>query len=123
MLGPYPAHPPTAARDTPDFCGQCVSYVTTVCPNIPVDTGKWRKGVPVKGTAGIAEGTPIGTFNSGGRYHGHAAIYVSQDSVGIQVYDQWITGAGKRIGPRTIRWNGTGVSNNGAGFHVIELAT
>lgn len=121
-LGPYPAHPPTMARHTPNFCGQCVSYVTTVCQNIPVNTGKWGKGVPVKGTAGIAAGTAIGTFDPEGHYHGHAAIYVSQNDVGIQVYDQWITGAGKGVGPRTISWNGTGVSNNGVGFHVIELA-
>lgn len=68
----------------------------------------------------IAEGTAIATFNQAGVYQGHAAIYVKQDDIGIHVYDQWITGAGKPIGPRVIRWNGSGVSNNGAGYYVIE---
>ena len=119
-LGPYVAHPPAEQRHNPDFCGQCVSYVTTVCSTIPVNTGKWKKGVPVKGTATIAEGTAIATFDQNGSYVGHTAIYVKQDDAGIHVYDQWITGAGKAVGPRLIRWNGSGVSNRGDGFHVVE---
>jgi len=119
-LGPYAAHPAADERHDPDYCGQCVSYVTTVCPTIPVNTGSWSKGVPVKGNTTIAAGTAIATFNASGTYVGHAAIYVSQDKVGIQVYDQWITGAGKAVGPRTLRWGGAGVSNNGDGFHVVE---
>jgi hypothetical protein len=119
-LGPYSAHPETGTRSDPNYCGQCVSYVTTVCPTIPVQTSKWKKGVPVKGNETIAEGTAIATFNAAGSYHGHAAIYVSQDDTGIHVYDQWITGAGKPVGPRIIKWNGSGVSNNGEGFYVIE---
>ena len=100
--------------------GQCVSYVTTVCASIPVKTSLWVKGVPVEGNAGIVEGTAIATFNTLGHYEGHAAIYVSQDSAGIKVFDQWITGAGKSVGPRTIRWNGNGVSNCARGFYVVE---
>ena len=121
-LGPYSAHPPAAQRSSPDFCGQCVSYVTTVCPTIPVNTGKWKQGVPVKGNAAIAEGTAIATFDAGGKYHGHAAIYVKQDDKeGVYVYDQWITGTGKAIGPRLIKWDGSGVSNRGDGFYVVEV--
>ena len=119
-LGPYSAPPAADQRHNPDFCGQCVSYVTTVCPTLPVNTGQWSKGAPVKGNASIAEGTAIATFDTNGGYHGHAAIYVKQDPVGIHVYDQWITGAGKAVGPRTIRWDGSGVSNRGDGFHVVE---
>jgi hypothetical protein len=119
-LGPFSAHPPQEQRHNPDFCGQCVSYVTTVCPTIPVSTVQWKKGVPVKGNATIAEGTAIATFDAGGQYQGHAAIYVKQDDVGIHVYDQWITGAGKAVGPRIIKWDGTGISNCGKGFHVVE---
>jgi len=119
-LGPYNAHPPQEQRHNPDFCGQCVSYVTTVCPTIPVNTGLWRKGVPVKGNTGLAEGTAIATFDADGHYVGHAAIYVKQDETGIHVYDQWITGAGKAVGHRVIKWNGTGVSNCGNGFHVVD---
>lgn len=119
-LGPFPKHPTDRQRHHPDFCGQCVSYVTTVCPGIPVNTSRWVKGVQVKGDKTIAAGTAIATFDAEGRYVGHAAIYVKQDAVGIHVYDQWITGAGKPIGPRVIRWNGVGVSNRGDGFHVVE---
>ena len=86
---------------------------------MPVGTGKWKKGVPVKGNIAIAKGTAIATFVNS-VYSGHAAIYESQTDKGIQVYDQWVSGAGKAIGPRTISWNGKGISNNGAGFYVIE---
>jgi hypothetical protein len=118
--GPFNAHPVANTRGNPDYCGQCVSYVTTVCPLIPVNTSKWKKGAPVKGNASIAEGTAIATFNATGQYHGHAAIYVSQDDKGILVYDQWITGTGKAIGSRKLKWGALGISNNGDGFYVIE---
>ena len=118
-LGPYKTKPPKNQQGGPDFCGQCVSYVTTVCPTIPVATGKWKKGVPVKGNLTIAKGTAIATF-SNEKYQGHAAIYESQDKDGIHVYDQWVTGAGKAVGTRLIKWDGSGVSNNGAGFYVVE---
>ena len=48
------------------------------------------------------------------------AIYVSQDQEGITVYDQWITGSGKAIGQRKLRFGANGVSNNGDGFYVVE---
>jgi hypothetical protein len=120
-LGPFIEHPPTGQRHNPDFCGQCVSFVTTVCPTIPVNTTQWKQGALVKGDASIADGTAVATFDASGRYVGHAAIYVKQDVIGMLVYDQWITGAGKPVGPRMIRWNGTGVSNRGDGFYVVEV--
>jgi hypothetical protein len=119
-LGPYASVPSNSVRHSPDFCGQCVSYVTTVCDGIPVDTSKWKKGVRVRGNTIIVEGTAIATFNATGVYEGHAAIYVSQDDKGISVFDQWVTGAGKAIGKRVIKWGGAGVSNNGDGFYVVE---
>lgn len=119
-LGPFPAKPADGQRHSPDYCGQCVSYVVTVCPDIPVNTGRWTKGGQVKDDNTIAAGTAIATFDANGKYLGHAAIYVKQDAVGIHVYDQWITGAGKAIGPRVISWNGIGVSNHGEGFYVVE---
>lgn len=119
-LGPYNSLPATSTRSTPDYCGQCVSYVTTVCPTIPVNTSKWTKGVAVKGNTTILAGTAIATFNTTGNYHGHAAIYDGQDDKGIQVYDQWVTGTGKALGKRTLKWGANGVSNNGDGFYVVE---
>src|SRR5205823_4730399 len=115
------AVPPNSNRHSPDFCGQCVSYVTTVCPELPVDTGRWIKGDKVKGNTNINPGTVIATFDEDGDYQGHAAIYVSQDPThGIHVYDQWVTGAHpKSIGLRWIKWNGTGVSNHGESFCIV----
>lgn len=120
ILGPYTSLPADSTQHNPDFCGQCVSYVTTVCPSIPVDTSKWNKGVLVKGNKSIVAGTAIATFNATGDYHGHAAIYVSQDNHGIHVYDQWVTGTAKALGERILRWGAYGISNNGDGFYVIE---
>jgi hypothetical protein len=37
--------------------------------------------------ADVSAGTAIATFPNG-VYHGHAAIYISQDRQGIQVWDQ-----------------------------------
>lgn len=119
-LGPFKTIPPEAQRKGPDFCGQCVSYVTTVCKMLPVNTGAWKKGSPVKGNAAIAKGTAIATFDTDGKYKGHAAIYAKQDDTGIHVIDQWVTGAGKPIGPRVIKWEGTGVANKGSGYYVID---
>lgn len=72
-------------------------------------------GARVKGSR-PAFGTTIATF-PGGSYRGHAAVYVGQDSNGIQVWDQWV---GRPVAPRTIRWTGSGISNNGDSFYVIN---
>lgn len=119
--GPYTDIPPDQMQHGPNYCGQCVSYVTRVCPTIPVSTAAWRQGAVVKDNGKIVPGTAIATFDAKGRYYGHAAIYVRQDDTGIYVYDQWVTGrAPQAISPRTIRWNGSGISNNGNSFYVVE---
>jgi hypothetical protein len=120
LLGPFPAHPAAGQRSNPDYCGQCVSYVTTVCPTLSVRTADWVRGAPVKGNMAIAEGTAIATFDAQGRYKGHAAIYVSQDKGSMLVFDQWITGAAKPVGSRQIGWYSDKLSNHGAGYYVIE---
>jgi hypothetical protein len=117
-LGPFAAAP-TANASHPDYCGQCVSYVRTVCPTMPA-TGSWSKGAQVRITAGITPGTAIATFNASGQYEGHAAIFVRQDENGIHVYDQWVTGAPKAVGPRVLRWGANGNSNNGDNFYIVE---
>ncbi|WP_419807341.1 BPSL0067 family protein [Sphingomonas sp.] len=119
-LGPYAEKPPVDKRGYADFCGQCVSYVTRVCTTIPVRTADWKKGRQVRGATDLVAGTAIATFNADGHYYGHAAIYESQTVAGINVWDQWITGKGKPIGPRLIRWAGTGISNDGDGFYVVD---
>lgn len=119
-LGPFTEAPSGDQTRGPHFCGQCVSYVKTVCPTLPA-TVAWKKGKPVKDNKEIAPGTAIATFNSSGRYEGHAAIYVSQSSAGINVYDQWVTPPSpKAMGPRMLRWGARGNSNNGDNFYVVE---
>ncbi|HKQ26685.1 MAG TPA: BPSL0067 family protein [Burkholderiales bacterium] len=66
-------------------------------------------------------GTVIATFDSSGRYEGHAAIYVSQSAEGVSVYDQYVTPpTPKAFGPRLLRWGARGNSNNGDNFYVVE---
>lgn len=119
-LGPFSTAPTDKAAG-PNYCGQCVSYVKTVCPTLPA-TGSWVKGDAVKDNKDILPGTVIATFDDKGKYLGHAAIYVSQnEEVGISVYDQWVTPPSpKAIGPRTIKWNGAGTVNNGNCYFVVD---
>ncbi|CAF3199214.1 unnamed protein product [Rotaria socialis] len=97
-----------------DYCGECVSFVKK-CTGDRRATSQWRQGKRVR-TTRVPYGAAIATFPNG-KYSGHAAIYISQDSVGIQVWDQW---RGHTVSKRTIRWNGTGLSNNGDSFYVIN---
>ena len=119
-LDPFDQEPPVANRGNPDFCGQCVSYLTTVCEGLPVNTSKWRQGALVKGNAMVFSGTAIATFNVAGKYSGHAAIYVDQSDSGITVVDQWVTPPAKPIHQRLLRFGARGNSNNGDNFYVIE---
>lgn len=119
-LVPFTNIPPVEKQGNPDFCGQCVSFATTVCPTLPVSTSRWKQGDLVQGATTISKGTVIATFNKSGRYAGHVAIYVSQSSRGIQVMDQYVAGIRpSAISLRTIRWKGTGV-NAGGNFHVVD---
>jgi hypothetical protein len=119
-LGPYKDVPPKDTQGGYNYCGQCVSYVRTVCPTLPA-TDSWTKGKAVKDNQNIQPGTAIATFNESGKYYGHAAIYVSQNTVGITVYDQWVALPGpKAVGPRTLRWGANGMVNNGDNFYVVE---
>lgn len=109
------------------FGGQCAGLVQW-----HTHAGKavsWKEGVRVKGNgAKIKSGTAIATFVDGvypNKDHGnHAALYLSQDSIGIWVVDQWI---GKPvISKRRIRFIGKRAdgsyldpSNNGDAFSVI----
>ncbi|CAF0802430.1 unnamed protein product [Adineta ricciae] len=95
-------------------CGQCVSFIK-ICTGDRRQTKEWKKGQKVRG-ADIAYGTAIATFPNG-KYYGHAAIYLGQNQAGIQVYDQWRK---HPVSRRTIRWNGSGISNNGNSFYVVD---
>ena len=81
-------------------------------------TSLWKKGARVKGNTSIKPGTAIATFNSNGKYYGHAAISVSQTAIAITVYDQWND---TPLHTRQIKFKGRGyVSNDGDQFYVIE---
>jgi hypothetical protein len=105
--------------------GQCVAFVQQVSGAPP--TSQWNQGKRVKGDMTIAKGTAIATFGSKGTYTNsldgtsHAAIYVSQDGLGITVWDQW---KGQPVHQRVIRFQ-KGASeakpvNNGDAFYVID---
>lgn len=120
-LKPFMEAPTGDATKGNDLCGQCVSYVKVVCSTPLPRTSDWKKGAPVKNNKDILPGTVIATFNASDKYQGHAAIYVSQDTVGINVYDQWVTPPNpKAVGSRLMRWGASGNSNNGDNFYVVE---
>jgi len=118
-LGPFSVIPTGATTKGLDLCGQCVSYVKKVVPSLP-QTSLWKRGAQVKGNKTIKAGTVIATFNAAKKYYGHAAIYVSQDNLGIKVYDQWVTGRASAVGPRILRFGAQGNSNNGDNFYVVD---
>jgi hypothetical protein len=103
--------------------GQCVAYVQTAAgaPN----TGRWQAGQKIHATqiGVIQKGTVIATMVNGhypNHSHGnHAAIYLSHDSHGIQVIDQW---HGQSVHYRTIHWHGGqgNPSNDGDAYYVVE---
>jgi hypothetical protein len=104
--------------------GECVEYVQAAS-GAPV-TAFWVRGAQVRGNS-IPEGTAIATFNDVGKYANkkdgtsHAAIYLSQDSTGIEVWDQW---SGQPVHRRHIRFQGGAANvhpvNDGDAFYVIE---
>jgi len=102
--------------------GQCVIFVQT-CTNAP-STSLWKKGEKVRDKT-LDKGTAVATFDENGKYpnkpHGnHAAIYLSQNAIGILVYDQWV--AQGAVKERRIRFKGGkgSASNDGDAFSVIE---
>ena len=105
--------------------GHCVPLVQEAT-GAPV-TSLWVKGPKVKGNSKIPAGTAIATFDGDGRYANlptgnHAAIFVSVDTNGIVVVDQWKSKT-KPAAPsrRTLKFReGKGsASNDGDQFSVV----
>lgn len=106
---------------------QCVALIKQFTSAPP--TAMWKAGKSVKGNVLLAKGTAIATFVDG-KYPNHAsgnhaAFYISQDSVGIWVVDQWSTS--KTLQKRRLTFKGQdengnfiSPSNNGDAFLVIE---
>ena len=108
------------------YKGQCAVFVQTAS-GAPLTTS-WKQGALVKGNNSIAKGTAIGCFGPDGKYtnrmdgSAHAAIYISQDKSGIDVWDQWV---GQPVHSRTLGFYGADSKtvkpvNNGDCFYVIE---
>ncbi|MFZ6673281.1 BPSL0067 family protein [Undibacterium sp. Xuan67W] len=109
--------------------GECVDLVKHYA-GAP-KTSLWKEGKPVKGNLQLKKGTAIATFVDGkypSHSHGnHAAFYLSQDTGGIFVLDQW-NGANKpRISKRYILSMGQNKdgtyrqsSDNADAFSIIE---
>ena len=106
--------------------GQCVALAKAVQPSVG-HTSNWRGGEKVQGNTDLQPGTVIATFNKANRYanaldgSSHAAVYLGQDTRGMQVLDQW---AGSRAAVRTIPWNHSGAvaANTGSAFRVVKTA-
>ena len=119
----YIAHNPGDFEGKKVGTGQCVAFVQAAAhaPN----TGAWTAGLQVlraqPGT--IEKGTIIATLVDGhypNHAHGnHAAVYISHDSHGIQVWDQWL---GQAVHMRTIHDHGDSgnPSNDASRFYVVE---
>lgn len=109
---------------------ECVALVKHYA-KAPVTTA-WKQGNAVKGGTLLAKGTAIATFENGkypNKPHGnHAALYISQNVVGIYVMDQWSNDKIKpTISKRLIRFkgknkDGTFIGNagdNGDAYYVV----
>jgi hypothetical protein len=109
---------------------QCVALLQHYA-KLP-QTAVWKEGSPVLGTITLAKGTAIATFVDG-KYKSlptanHAAFYVSQDSGGVWIMDQWADDIRKpKVSKRYIRKQGqlqngqyVNPSNNADAYSVIE---
>lgn len=89
-------------------------------------TMHWKEGAKVKGTRNLSTGVAIATFSKGRygnrRTGNHAALYLSQDSHGIWVIEQYRNIKDGHIAKRYIPFrNGAGsASNDGDAYSVIE---
>jgi hypothetical protein len=118
----YIASNPESYADKKVANGQCVRFVQEAAG--ARNTSHWKQGIQVKGGMDLKKGTAIATFVDG-KYANkpsgnHAAIYLSQDSNGLWVYDQWEKQG--KVKKRIIRFH-TGpwdVVNDGNAYYVIE---
>ncbi len=122
--GPYVADDPESLLGQSVGSGHCVPYVQEVA-GAP-HTSQWQAGQLVKGAGdAVARGTAIATFDPDGTYgnhvdgRSHAAIYLSQDDVGLTVLDQWRGTPNQPVHQRVIRFGGATPANDGDQFRVV----
>ncbi|MEQ1829452.1 MAG: BPSL0067 family protein [Pirellula sp.] len=103
------------------YVGQCAAGVQQVFSEAGKSLGvtsTWKQGIQVKGN-NVLPGTAIASFKNGKYWH-HAAIFIRQTSIGLEVWDQW---DGQKWHTRTLRFNDKDTadgSNNGNLFFVID---
>jgi hypothetical protein len=81
-------------------------------------TSTWKEGVRVKGN-NIAAGTAIASFRKGRYANDHAAIFIRETGLGLEVWDQWVSKPWRK---RTLYFDykgGAPYSNDGDLFSVI----
>lgn len=129
ILSPKPGKTLTQSYDGVAYLNEkgnaeCVEFIKQTL-NAP-QTKLWREGKKVtRGDMTIPIGAAIATFVDGkypqeGTTGKHAAIYLGQNALGIQVLDQF-----RRQGvvkPRTIKWTPSShnLSDDGNAFSIIE---
>ncbi|WP_310531657.1 BPSL0067 family protein [Novosphingobium sp.] len=117
-LKPVSILPKGAVTDSPDYLGQCVSYVKRVCGSLTLTkTDKWKAGKKLQKGVSINSGTAIAWFNAKGKYNFHTAIFDSKDSKGIYVYEQYVIQGGKALSKSFKTWAQVAEKN----YCVIEL--
>lgn len=103
--------------------GQCVELVKKAA-KAPA-TSTWKKGEKVRGNTSIRVGTAIATFDADGHYPNnktgnHAALYLSQNSDRIYVWDQYKSKPIPSERPIYFRGGTCSPSNDGDAYYVIE---
>ncbi len=106
--------------------GQCVALVKAIHPGLGFTT-TWQRGPAVQGNMALQPGTVIATFAADGRYtsatdgSSHTAIYLGQNTTGVEVLDQW---RGQPAAVRTIPWTSPGGSaaDNGRRYFVVDAS-
>jgi hypothetical protein len=125
-----------AVPETAESNAQCALLVQEL--SAAPSMSEWTQGSLVKGGS-VTAGTAVATFNKDGAYDGssgtcHAAIFIKETAVGIEVWDQWKNGHlaqrkldGFKHGRRVMRFRGKEAgtvgylqSNDGDALHVIE---
>ncbi len=124
----YAASDVVALRDSTTIYGDgsCVLLVQdSTVAGVPHHS-LWRQGPRVKGNSAIPAGAAIASGWENGLYpsskhHNHAAIYLSSNTAGLVVIDQWPGIDLKLFRPHTLRFGNMHnyPSNNGDVFYVI----
>ena len=125
--GPFIAQPGFEKLEGHSLIGdkQCVTLVKSAILGMP-HASQWKQGEKVKGNLDIKKGTAIATFFNGvypsHNTGNHAALYISQDALGILVIDQFKSHDKnfQKINKRPLRFGAPYPSNNGDLFYVIE---